>query len=367
MNPKKILFYTDTPMLGGTENQMLTLAKFLPKEKYPVTLACSKYTALNGWCQQWIEAGFEVIRFPVAYKHDPRHFLYLKQVAKDFDLLHVHLWNPGAARYSFFALKNKPIVVTEHDPFVLSGLKGWIKNACSKKISAVIVASKASKEIVLKQSPELAEKIAVIPHGLDNDAWKESFNAVDVSAFRRDELGLTEGEVAILCVAELNERKGQQYLIEAFGRVSKKHPEAKLFLVGSGPQENEFKMQSLALGDRVRFLGRRKDVPALLKSCDVFVLPSKREAFGLVVLEASLAHKAIIGSQVGGIEEIILNGKTGLLVAPQSIEQLETALLEFIENSSLRDTIGKQAYEHVTATYNARRMADATSLIYDAL
>ncbi len=354
-------------MLGGTENQMLTLAKFLPKEKYPVTLACSKFTALNGWCQQWIEAGFEVIRFPVAHKHDPRHYSYLKNAAKEFDVVHVHLWNPGAARYSFLSVKNKPLVVTEHDPFALTGLKGWVKKLCNKRITKAIVASNSSKEIVIAQDPLMTEKITVIPHGLDNEAWESEFEKVDIAAVRRDELGLLQDEIAILCVAELNERKGQQFLIEAFSRVVKMHPEAKLFLVGRGPQENEYKQSSIALGDRIRFMGRRKDVPALMKACDVFVLPSKREAFGLVVLEASLAAKPVIGSNIGGIAEIIRNGETGLLVAPQSVDDLEKALLDFIESSELRATIGDNAHEYVRATYNARRMADATALVYESL
>lgn len=354
-------------MLGGTENQMLTLAKFLPKEKYPVTLACSKFTALNGWCQQWIEAGFEVIRFPVAHKHDPRHYSYLKNAAKEFDVVHVHLWNPGAARYSFFSIKNKPIVVTEHDPFALQGLKGWVKKLCNKKITKAIVASNASKEIVEAQDPLMKEKMVVIPHGLDNEAWEREFDSINAEYVRREELGLHENEVAILCVAELNERKGQQYLIDAFSRVVKTHPEAKLFLVGRGPQENEYKQNAMALGDRIRFMGRRKDVPALMKACDIFVLPSKREAFGLVVLEASLAGKPVIGSNVGGIAEIIRNGETGLLVAPQSVDDLEKALLDFIESSQLRATIGGNAREYVRSTYYARKMADETAMVYESL
>ncbi len=364
---KKVLFYTDTPLIGGTEEHMMLLARYLPKDTYKVTLACSAFKNLNRWCQRFMNEGLEVQRIPVAHKHDPRHFFYLKKIIPQFDLVHLHLWNPGSCRYAYGAVGSKPLVVTEHDPFVLSGVKGWLKNISTKKVGAIIVASEASKSEVLKQHPKAEGKIKLIYNGIDTKEWIKESEVEDRDALRNELFNAGENACVILCAGELHERKGQKYLIEAFKKLAPSFPHMKLAFAGSGGQEIAYKKMSYEYRDRVLFLGRIKNLAPVMKAADIFVLPSRREAFGLVLLEAACSKLPIIASNVGGIREIITDGVTGSLVEPENAEALANTLAGTIQHYDTALQMAEHAFNKVTSEFDARLMAEKTAAVYDSL
>lgn len=363
----KILFYTDTPMLGGTEQHMLTLARFLPREKYEVTLACSSYPSLDSWAQKFLDAGLGLIRLPVLHKHDPRHFFHLKKISHHFDLIHVHLWNPGSCRYAFFATHGKPIVATEHDPFSLSGLKGILKTQTLERTRAIIVATEASKKRLMEQKVKKMPPISIIKNGIDCAGWqtlakKESREEVRTKIFNVD-----QNTPVLLCVAELNERKGQDVLIEAFKNVIKKAPKAKLIFVGDGPARERFQEQAAHFKSAVQFLGRQENVATLMAASDLFVLPSRREAFGLVLVEAGIVEVPIIASNVGGIQEVIEHNKTGILVEPENPEELAEKIIDLLSHPEHAHALGSAAQKHMSAIFSAERMAQETVRVYDGI
>lgn len=362
---QKVLFYTDTPLIGGAENQMLLLAKFLPKDKYETTVACSSYQALNPWCQKLMELGVNMQRLKVFHKHDPRHFLYLKKMLPSFDLMHIHVWNPASCRYALLAGSKIPVVITEHDPFALHGLKGWLKNKLLKNVKRIITASQAAKKMVIQQEASLEEKTTVVPNGINIDEWKKETELDARTEFRRKNFGITGNEKIILCVAELHERKGQKYLISAIQKVLTEFPSVKLALAGDGPKRRYYEKSARPLADKVLFLGRRKDIAKLMAAADLFVLPSVREAFGLVILEAAIAGLPIIATNVGGIPEIIENEKTGLIVEPQNSEVLAKAILDLLQNPLKANTLAKQAISKVEKNFSAKTMAEKTAEVYD--
>lgn len=365
---KKILFYTDTQQLGGAENQMLLLAKFLPKDEFEVTLACSQYQALNGWCQQFMDLGCKVMRLHVAHKHDPRHYLYLKKILPQFDLLHLHVWNPASCRYAFLAAgKNMPVIVTEHDPFVLRGFKGWLKNKLTQNVVAIITASSDAARRAAEQNEMLKERVVIVPNGIDVHEWQSSLENFDRMEFRRSEFQLKGNEKIIMCVAELHERKGQKYLIDACVALRETETNFKLIFVGEGPAESSYRRQAQTLGDGAIFLGRRKDIPQLMAAADVFVLPSVREAFGLVLLEAGSLGLPIIASNVGGVPDIIEDKISGVLVASQSPEQLSESLKELLENPEKARRYGAALQKRVEKLFTAAQMAHHTAQLYDAV
>lgn len=364
---KKILFYTDTPMLGGAERQMFLLAKFLPKEKYNVTLACSAYKNLDGWCEKFIKEGCNVIRLKVAHKHDPRHYFALKKILPNFDLLHLHLWNPASCRYAFMAAQHIPIVVTEHDPFLLGSFKKSLKNALSKKVKKIIVASAAAEKEVLKNTPHVAERIIIIPNGIDIEEFKKEIKNNGRDEYRTKYFHATSNEKIILCVAELHPRKGQRFLIEAVKLLLPNFPNLKLALVGEGPARNEYESQTRDIKDRILLLGWRNDVEKLMNAADIFVLPSLREAFGLVLLEAALAGLPTIATHVGGIPEIIEHEKTGLLIEPQNANELANAIRTILSNPDKSKEWSAEAAKKVETQFGAKAMAEKTGEAYDEL
>lgn len=367
MQPKHILFYTDTPLLGGAENQMYLLAKFLPKDRYSVTLACSNYQNLNGWCQQFMDLGIQVQRLRVLHKHDPRHFFYLKKLIPQFNLLHLHIWNPASCRYALLAAKNFPVIITEHDPFPLSGFKGWLKKKLTKHVKRILVTSRAAKNLVCEQEPSWEAKVSVVPNGIDIEEFRKEARLVSRMEFRRSILGNELNKKIILCVAELHERKGQKYLIDAISRLSQNFPDIKLVFVGEGSSRKYYEKLARPLGNLVAILGRRRDVGKLMASSDIFVLPSVREAFGLVLLEASVAGIPVVASNIGGIPEIIKDSVTGILVTPGNAGELTQALKKYLENPSLASKLASAAQKKVSEKFHAKEMAMKTAEVYDAI
>jgi len=370
---KKIFFYTDTPIAGGAEKHMLLLAKKLDREKYQVTLICSKYKQLNEWCEKFRSVGIPVIRLNVSHKHDPRHFFQLKKILKEQkpDLLHLHLWNPGSCRYAFMAANPKKIkiIATEHDPFPISGLKKNFKKNCIKKTAYTIAVSDANRGMLLKLYPLLKDKITTIHNGIDLESFGRDlfhFSSQERCRIRQKLFQAHGNEFVILCIAALHPRKGLKFLIEAFAFVNEKIPASRLVIVGEGPQKKDLEkfIKKLGIVNDVVLSGYQESIPKILKSSDLFVLPSIKEAFGLVLLEAMEAQLPIIATSVGGIPEIVQNHKSGELVEPGNAEKLGEKMIELIQNKPVRE---KRAFlgHHRVKDFDATIMAKKTEALYD--
>ena len=142
---------------------------------------------------------------------------------------------------------------------------------------------------------------------------------------------------------------------------------AKLVLVGEGRWLRKYQAQVKVLGDRVLFLGRRKDVGALMAAADIFVLPSLREAFGLVLLEATVAGLPIIATDVGGIPEIVENQKTGLLVKSKDGQALASAIKNLLQNPQKCAEFVRAQRERMEAEFTAKEMAEKTGEVYQEI
>ncbi|MBD3156893.1 glycosyltransferase [Candidatus Peregrinibacteria bacterium] len=371
---KTTLFYTDTHFYGGAENQMYLLAKFLDKEKYNVILVCSDFEKLKDWATKFESEGIEVIKLSVLHKHDPRHYFQLKDLVKSrkIDLMHIHVWNPASCRYAFLAAKkyNMPTVITEHDPFELKGLKSSIKQKLIRHVDSIITVSEANKKMMEHLFPAMLDKLTTIHNGIDV-TWFESqllsFSDKKRNEYREKIFNAKENDTVILSVAELHERKGLQYLIKALPEVIEEHPRTILAIAGSGPLRNDLEKMAMREGvmDHVRFLGFQKDIPHIMAASDLFVLPSKKEAFGLVLLEAGIARVPVVASNVGGIPEIIDHEKTGLLIPPENPRKLAESILTIVNDTLKRDQYSENAYKKIKDTFDAKIMAKKTANLYD--
>ncbi len=372
---KKILFYTDTPLIGGAEKHMLLLAKNINPEKYTVTLACSSYKQLNEWVNEFKQANIAVIRIKVSHKHDPRALLQLKKLLEKqhYDILHLHVWNPASCRYAFLAANPKiiKIVATEHDPFALNGIKKILKESYLKKISHTIAVSNANKELLLKLYPKLKGKISTIYNGIDLENFEKTlfhFSTQEKSKIRHQLFKSTNEEFIIITIATLHPRKGLKYLIEAYQQIQPDYPESKLMIIGEGPEKKRLEKQitKSKLQGKVLLLGQQDNIAKLLKSSDLFILPSIKEAFGLVLLEAMAAQLPIIASDVGGIPEIIQNHKNGELVEPANSKVLAEKMRQLMSNKALQEKIAFLGHHHVK-NFSAKIMAKKTEEIYDEI
>lgn len=357
---KKILFYTDTPNYGGAEKQMELLAQHLKPLDFSVSLACGAYSVLKKREAERAKAYVKTYTLPTIHKHDPRHYLALKKLLKteDFDVIHIHLWNPGSCRYAFFAAAKAgvPIVATEHDPFELTGLKGKIKKRTLAKTDQIIVISKDNFKQLADLGDYTKNRLHLIHNGIELNRF--------LTNAEKATLPVKEGGTVLTCIAELHERKGHKYLLEAFKKLQTEMPTLHLMLVGTGPLEKELKAKYDA-NPNIHFLGWREDIPQILKATDVLVLPSLREAFGLVVIEAMASGTAVVATDNGGTKDIIEDGKSGYLVPPASVEKLEEAIRTLITNPDQKRDIEAAALERVKTHFSAEVMAEKTAMAYD--
>lgn len=174
----------------------------------------------------------------------------------------------------------------------------------------------------------------------------------DVAATRspasvRDELGASASTKVVGTFAHLSEKKGYRELVEAAAVVIRELPDCQFWCCGEGPLREELESRSRALGisDRFRLLGFRNDVADLMGAIDVMALPSHREPFGLVYVEAALCECPTIACDRGGAPEIVVPGETGLLVPPRSPDSLASAILEVLGDAALASRMGRHGNE----------------------
>src|SRR5262249_20865032 len=195
-------------------------------------------------------------------------------------------------------------------------------------------------------------------------------NAVNAEKF----YPLPEGgksEQFILCVANHNVKKALDVLLHAFAQLLRSGQSIKLLLVGEGPLTKDLQRlaQDLCLRDSVQFLGSKnlEEVAELMRRCTLFVLPSRAEPFGIVLLEALASRKPIVATRVGGIPEFVEHGVTGLLVEPDNPCVLSEAIGTILQNPILADTLGTNGYELVKAHFNWKVAATKYERAFQAL
>jgi len=217
----------------------------------------------------------------------------------------------------------------------------------------------------------------LIASGLTPDQVVTVYNAIDpdvfVSSGRTDrrgvrtKLGIAPNTPVVLTVGRLNPEKGHRYLLESI-QIARQHiPDLRALIVGEGPlrEKLEATTRSLHLEAVVSFLGWQEDVASLMVASDLFVLPSTRESFGLVILEALALGLPVIAARVGGVPEIIKTGETGILVEPGDTEGLAKAMMWALTNLAQAGQLARQGQAMVRRHFSVEAMVKAVSRVYD--
>ena len=188
------------------------------------------------------------------------------------------------------------------------------------------------------------------------------FDGVDLEFFarapdRRAQLGLAEGDTALAIVGTVTERKGHDRVLRVFDRLVAQVPSVKLLVVGEpiGEQDRRYR-DRLPNKDhpRVAWLGVRRDIPAIMKSIDLLVVPSRHEGLGRVIVEAMAAGKPVVGARTGGIPEVVIDGETGLLFDGDDAAGLLDCLVRASASRRLRDAMGGAGRRRAAACFDRR-------------
>jgi glycosyltransferase involved in cell wall biosynthesis len=201
-----------------------------------------------------------------------------------------------------------------------------------------------------------AAKVNVIPNGVDCDRFHPS---VDGSQIRR-ELGIGERTPVAGIVAALRPEKNHALLLDAFAAVRQSVPDARLLVVGDGPERPALESQLARLGlqDAVHLLGTRGDIPQLLAAMDVFVLTSRMEANPVSILEAMATGKPVVAPRVGSIPQSVLDGETGYLSEPNDSSSTANRLTDFFLHPSRARAFGAAGRRLVESRWSLEAMVD---------
>jgi glycosyltransferase involved in cell wall biosynthesis len=201
------------------------------------------------------------------------------------------------------------------------------------------------------------DRVRVVPFGVDTDYF-----APRPARSPRE-------EVVIGFVKHLEPYYGVEDLVVAFEEVVTRYPDARLIIAGDGSLRSSLrqKVHSKGLGELVEFLGQipQHAVRDVLAQCDVFAMPSLREALGVAAIEALAMGVPVVATQVGGIPEIVKDGITGLLVPAMSPDALAEALLYLVEDEALRRQMGREGRQDVLERYRWAGCVDKMLDIYD--
>jgi glycosyltransferase involved in cell wall biosynthesis len=229
---------------------------------------------------------------------------------------------------------------------------GLLKIQCILSISSY-TAHSMSEENRLPTEP-VVFPITLDPH-YDFDSLEK---------YTREKLGLPNGRM-ILTVSRMDASdsyKNIDLLITALPRVLEKIPDAFCVVVGDGNDKRRLQQLSSNLGiaPRVTFPGfvSASVLPSYYELCDLFVLPSTREGFGIVFLEAMHHGKACVGANTGGVPEVVQNGVTGILVEPECASSIENALVQLLSNDSVRSTMGELGRQRLRQHFSFAKFRD---------
>ncbi len=362
----KIIFYTDTPMYGGAENQMYLLAKYLDRQLFEPIFIIRNLPALDRLASRLQEINIKTYLIPSKSKHSLKNLTQLNKIIlqEKPSLIHAHLWNPMACKYIFpVSLLHKiPLIITEHDPFKLGILKTVYKKVTLRFSKSIIAVSEANRQLISHLYPSHNRKTVTIHNGIE-DAPKPIL-ATRRHTIRKEIFHVGPETQVIFSAGTLHERKGYKYLISAYRKVLQKFPNSKLIIAGEGPERKKLEklINNLDLVNRVMLLGQCENISELMQSANLFVLPSLKEAFGLVLLEAMQADLPVIASRVGGIPEIITEN-SGVMVEPADKNALIKAISRLLSHPELMNKLSIQGVIR-SKHFSAQKTADGTSQIY---
>lgn len=209
------------------------------------------------------------------------------------------------------------------------------------------------------------EKVVTIHTGIEI----KKFNPDTAPGNLRQEIGVTAEAPLIGTVAILRRKKGYHILLEAIPLVLNRVPHATFVFVGDGPQKENVSgtIKQLGLSGNVFLLGMRWDIPNILKSIDIFVLPTLQEAHGGVFVEAMAMGKPVIGTNVGGVGEVIREGSNGYLVEPNNSSALAEAILKMLQDPETARSMGREGRKMVERDFTSERMCEKMYALYSSL
>jgi glycosyltransferase involved in cell wall biosynthesis len=353
----KVLHTTKVQGIGGAEQHLLALLPALREAGID-----ARFLSLD--------AGLDAERFHEALAERDVPFTRVRcgfdaspRLARDViravraerpDLLHTHMVHADVYGSVAAHVLRTPFVSTRHnDDRYLLGPFRHVDRLFMRGARRIVAISDAVRDFHVRAGLP-AEKLVTIHYGLDGPPRAPS-------EITPGDAGIPDDAPLVLAIGRLIEQKDHATLLRAFARV----PHAQLAILGWGPLEEQTRARAAQLGvaDRTHILGR-VEPRDWLERADVLAHSSRWEGFGIVLLEAMLAGLPVAATRVSAVPEIVVEGETGLLVAPRDDAALADALTRLLDDGELRRRLGEAGRARARAEFSVERMTAQTVEVY---
>ena len=366
--PLKVALLLDTDGFAGTEQYLLTLAREMTAQGACPIVLCRPDTPLHQAAQSQKLNVLPILNAISPFRAAPA--LADKLRGQGIDLLHAHNGRTSLLAALTGRRLRVPALLTQHflapqfttysgHRRVVAGLAHrWVNG----QLAHVIAISDAAQTAMIAREHLPTGKVTTVWNGIAPPIMPDAARLASV----RQEMGAPAGQPLIVTAARLVPEKGISYLLQAVALLRPNWPDARFVIAGEGEEKDRLIQEARRLGidASVLFTGFRTDVADLIAACDLFVLPSPAEPFGLVLLEAMALGRPVVATRAGGPLEIVNDGKTGLLVAPADPAALAKGIAQMLTDAAGAASMGQAGRARFEQRFTARRMAQETLAVY---
>ncbi|MEM7031267.1 MAG: glycosyltransferase family 4 protein [Chloroflexota bacterium] len=359
---------------GGAATHLRDLVLGLPSDRFQSTAGMPLDNG-NVTPADFQEAGHKFIEVPIdrglAWREINRLRLTVEKLK--IDMIHAH--GARAAMYARLmaggAARKIPVVFSIHGfatpfySFPKRNIYLHLERRLQRATSHTIAVAQAEADLFLSFGLTTADKLSVISYGIDVERF---MTATEKNAILRTEFGLKSDNKVILTVCRLHVPRDFETLFEAFKQVQDEMPEARLLIVGDGPQrvELEVKIQQMGLSKLVRITGYRTDIPQLMQLADIYTLTSYGwEGFPISTMEAQAAGTPVVVTDAGGSREAVRHEETGLVVPLQNPVALAEAYRRLLNDDQFREQLGVAGKRRAEMEFTREAMVQRIVDIYD--
>lgn len=365
MPKKKILHLISGLEVGGTETQ---LARILPElEKYHENQVCcvrghgpiGKQLEENGVPVHYLEFR-GVLDIGVIYRFYKTIRSFHPDILVTY-LIHADLY--GRALGKFFGIKK--IVSSKRGLLLQWEWLSFFDRLTKDLVTHYLVQTKKAKKEWMEKLHLFDEsRFTIIPNGIDANQFQVKINKAE----KKLSLGIPEDSFVITCVGRLRRKKGHEYLLEAFERLSAKHKNV-LLIVGDGERDNELRRQasSYESKDSISFLGNRTDIPEILAITDIFVLPTEGEGMSNAIIEAMVSGVPVITTDIEENRDLVKNKVTGILFQKNNAFALAERMKSLRDDAITRHKISDNAREEANKRFDLKQVGLKLAKLYGDL
>ena len=368
MKKINVLTLIDSLALSGAEKVAVDIASSLNKDKFNSYLCATRHGGeLEGLLKNNL-IPYIILNRKGRLKDVYKLYKAIKFIKEEnIHIIHSHKFGSNICGYFLKSLSNAKVhIMHDHtgdwlyEAKMQMLLKRFFFNSSEKTI-AISGEIKDKMTNIMNVNPE---KLVMLHNGVDINKYDTTINKKK----KRESLNFCENSILIGMVAQLRQQKNHEMLLKVVKEVFLMKNNIKFLIIGNGNSERKRTLQNMAkelgIDQNIEFMGRRSDVPELLKILDIAVLTSRCEASPLIILEYLAAKLPVIATSVPGVSEIIENNETGILVGPNDVKGFADAIVKLIEDRTFACSLGKNGFKLARDKFSFKNYMENIESLY---